>query len=165
MTEDEFLRIGKLALGNPRDPQGVLEPFLKHYHDWLGGQTKTLRMLSDKGIERLAAEATEETKKAVLAELKELVDEEFAESCRCLGDDLGKDRPLVTRIAEAGSTGTVGRDSSERSAIKNLMKRDSDSTLLRMSEKAVRIHRYPHALYLHGVTGPDVPDVQENIHE
>ena len=42
---------------------------------------------------------------------------------------------------------------------KQLLERDSDSTLI-----GVRMRRYPHALHLHGVTGPDFPDVQEKTH-
>ena len=59
MTEEELLAIGKqLVLEGPqdlampeaellemrkkKDPQNLIEPYLKHYHDWLGGQTKTL---------------------------------------------------------------------------------------------------------------------------
>ena len=44
MTEDEFLRIGKQVLA-AKDPENLIEPYLKHYHDWLGGQTKTLTQL------------------------------------------------------------------------------------------------------------------------
>ena len=46
MTEDEFLRIGKQVLA-VKDPENLIEPYLKHYHDWLGGQTKTLTQLGD----------------------------------------------------------------------------------------------------------------------
>ena len=46
MTEDEFLRIGKQVLA-AKDPENLIEPYLKHYHDWLGGQTKTLTQLGD----------------------------------------------------------------------------------------------------------------------
>ena len=57
MTEDEFLKIGKQMLlvkgfQNPemseaeiqavKDPQKLAEPYLMHYHDWLGGHTKNL---------------------------------------------------------------------------------------------------------------------------
>ena len=59
MTEEELQAIGKqLVLEGPqdlalpeakrkkllakKDPQNLIEPYLKHYHDWLGGQTKTL---------------------------------------------------------------------------------------------------------------------------
>ena len=59
MTEEELLAIGKqLVVKGPqdlamseakrnellaeKDPQNLIEPYLKHYHDWLGGQTKTL---------------------------------------------------------------------------------------------------------------------------
>ena len=59
MTEEELLAIGEqLVLKGPlylamteaerkaflakKDPQNLIGPYLKHYHDWLGGQTKTL---------------------------------------------------------------------------------------------------------------------------
>ena len=41
MTETEFLAIGKQLLA-VKDPQNLTEPYLKYYHDWLGGQAKTL---------------------------------------------------------------------------------------------------------------------------
>ena len=30
MTEDEFVEVGKAVLRNPKDPQGLLDPFLRH---------------------------------------------------------------------------------------------------------------------------------------
>ena len=44
MTETEFQYIGKQVL-NVKDPQNLVEPYLKHYHDWLGGHTEGLVQL------------------------------------------------------------------------------------------------------------------------
>ena len=49
MTEDEFLKIGPQFLGK-EDPQDLKGPYLKYYHDWLGGHTKTLVGLAE-GVE------------------------------------------------------------------------------------------------------------------
>ena len=46
MTEDEFLRIGEQLL-TMEDPQNLTAPYLKYYHDWLGGHTKALAQLVD----------------------------------------------------------------------------------------------------------------------
>ena len=46
------------------------------------------------------------------------------------------------------------------------MKRDSDLTLVRKQGASdVRIHRYSHALYLHGVKGPHERNVEDKIKE
>ena len=44
MTETEFQEIGKQVL-NVEDPENLVEPYLKYYHDWLGGHTKGLVQL------------------------------------------------------------------------------------------------------------------------
>ena len=46
MTEDEFLKIGKQVLNVSKDEQNITGPYLKHYHDWLGGHTTTLTDLA-----------------------------------------------------------------------------------------------------------------------
>ena len=83
MTEDEFLQIGRQLLA-VEDPQNLVEPYLKHYHDWLGGQTKTLLELvrKDKSMHNLhcnhekpthcttVESATPDTKDTILKELK-----------------------------------------------------------------------------------------------
>ena len=51
MTEDEFLKIGPQFLGK-EDPQKLQVPYLKHYHDWLGGHTKTLVGLGRRAEEK-----------------------------------------------------------------------------------------------------------------
>ena len=59
-----------------------------------------------------------------------------------------------------------GKDTKEHSRIKALMERDSNSTLLRrVGADNVRIHKYPHALYLHGVKEPHEPNVEQKIKE
>ena len=47
------------------------------------------------------------------------------------------------------------------------MNLDSDSTLFRRvsGTNRVRIHRYSHALSLHGVKGPEDKDVEQKIQE
>ena len=37
MTQDEFIAIGKQVLGIWDAPDGIVDEYLKHYHDWLGG--------------------------------------------------------------------------------------------------------------------------------
>ena len=46
MTEDEFLKIGKQVLKVSNDDRNLVDQYLKYYHDWLGGHTKTLTDLS-----------------------------------------------------------------------------------------------------------------------
>ena len=46
MTEDEFLKIGKQVLKVSKDEQKLVDEYLKYYHDWLGGHTKTLTDLA-----------------------------------------------------------------------------------------------------------------------
>ena len=53
MTEDEFLKIGPQFLG-AEDLQDLKGPYLKHYHDWLGGHTKTLVSLAEEGAEKMS---------------------------------------------------------------------------------------------------------------
>ena len=42
MTEDEFLDIGRQLLAVSKDEQDLVEPYLRYFHDWLGGHTKIL---------------------------------------------------------------------------------------------------------------------------
>ena len=46
MTEDEFQDIGAQLLDVSEDKQTISVPYLEHYHNWLGGHTKTLKKLS-----------------------------------------------------------------------------------------------------------------------
>ena len=46
MTEDEFLKIGKQVLKVSKDEQNLVDEYLKYYHDWLGGHTRTLTDLA-----------------------------------------------------------------------------------------------------------------------
>ena len=46
MTEDEFQEIGKQVLNVSNDEQNMTAPYLKYYHDWIGGHTKILTELS-----------------------------------------------------------------------------------------------------------------------
>ena len=45
MTEDEFMKIARKVL--PERLQTIADPYLHYYHDWIGGQTKTLAQLVD----------------------------------------------------------------------------------------------------------------------
>ena len=73
---------------------------------------------------------------------------------------------LLQKIANEGQTGLFGKDTPERNQIKEMKKRNSESTLLRsVGTHCSRIHRYSHALYLHGVKGPDDKDVEQKIAE
>ena len=68
-------------------------------------------------------------------------------------------------MAQAGANGVYHLAAND-DAITELTKCDSDSTLIRSTGAArVRIHRYSHALYLHGVKGPDTEDVEQKIQE
>ena len=49
MTADEFLEIGKQVLKISNDKKDLADQYLKYYHDWLGGQTKTLAGLVEEG--------------------------------------------------------------------------------------------------------------------
>ena len=46
MTETEFQEIGTQLL-NVTDTQDLIEPYLKYYHDWLGGHTKALTQFKE----------------------------------------------------------------------------------------------------------------------
>ena len=98
------------------------------------------------------------------------IDTEYRDSV----DQLHRERPeaikLLTAIAATGVEGLYTDDLHEGDIRRELMKRDSDSTLLRRVRKSrhkVRIHRYSHALHLHGVEGPNPNDeeVEKKIEE
>ena len=94
------------------------------------------------------------------------VDEHWSYNRKPAGD--AEDMQLLRDIAIAGKGGVPmsGKDTNERSRIKALMERDSDSTVIhRVGADNVRIHNYHHALYLHGVKGPNEPNVEDKIKE
>ena len=75
---------------------------------------------------------------------------------------------LLTEIAQTGTEGYYPWGHSNKAIVKSLMKRDSESTLLcKVGGDNVRIHRYSHALYLHGVKKPNPKDekLKEKITE
>ena len=68
---------------------------------------------------------------------------------------------LLTEIAQTGTEGYYPWAHSNKAIVKSLMNRDSEATLLRkVGMDTVRIHRYSHALYLHGVKEPNPTDVK-----
>ena len=70
---------------------------------------------------------------------------------------------LLKDMAEAGMNGLHVLPNT----VAKLSERNSDSTLIRKDATNTRIHRYSHALYLHGVKKPNPKDekVQETINE
>ena len=66
-------------------------------------------------------------------------------------------------MAQAGAEGVLRRTAND-DAIAELIERNSESTVIRRASSTnMRIHRYSHALYLHGVTGPNDTDAVEVI--
>ena len=53
---------------------------------------------------------------------------------------------------------TAHGDDATNALITSLLERDSDSTLIQRVGYNVRIHRYSHALFLHGVEEPGDPN-------
>ena len=45
LTEDEFMKIGRKILRWPDHVQTIADPYLHCYHDWIGGQTRTLAQM------------------------------------------------------------------------------------------------------------------------
>ena len=95
------------------------------------------------------------------------IDNEYHLACRSLATE--PHLKVLERIAQAGADGcklteVAGHDSE---AFWDLFRgRDSDSTLIRrVCASVVRTHHYPHALYLHGVKGPNEPNVEQKIKE
>ena len=91
------------------------------------------------------------------------IDREYHRLCENL--DKEPELNLLKHIAEAGANG-VGPRALSNTVLAKLSERDSDSTLLRKVRKnTVRIHRYSHALYLHGVkrTNPNDTKMEETI--
>ena len=74
---------------------------------------------------------------------------------------------LLKEIAQTGTKGYYPWGHSNKAIVKSLMNRDSEATLLRkVGMNNVRIHRYSHALYLHGVTPNDKDaDATEKVKE
>ena len=87
----------------------------------------------------------------------------FKEANRLIDREGAKEKLLLQKIAVTGMEGFRIVDYAERPIRVRLLQRDADSTLIRTVGYNVRIHRYSHALYLHGVTGPHEPNVTDKI--
>ena len=86
------------------------------------------------------------------------IDEKYRSACEELEEE--PELGLLKVMAEAGAEG-VGPSAAKNTVFAKLGERDSKLTLVRSaSETKVRIHRYSHALYLHGVTGPNDKDAE-----
>ena len=91
------------------------------------------------------------------------IDEKYRSACEGLEKE--PELHLLKVMAEAGAKG-VGPSAAKNTVFAKLGERDSKLTLVRSaSETKVRIHRYSHALYLHGVTGPKYGKAKEKIEE
>ena len=96
------------------------------------------------------------------------IDKQFKDSVEQLCAEQPAAKKLLTAIAATGVEGFWTDDPHERMIKRELMNRDSNSTLLRKVDMSdVRIHRYSHALYLHGVIRPNTKDekLKEKIKE
>ena len=83
------------------------------------------------------------------------IDAEFEASVKQLLREQPEAIKLLTAIATTGVEGFRPRNQHEDDIMSELMNRDSKSTLLRkVTRNSVRIHRYSHALYLHGMKEP-----------
>ena len=90
------------------------------------------------------------------------IDNEYHLACRSLATE--PHLKVLERIAQAGADGC--EDADRWTVWRLTYGRDSDSTLIRrVSAFNVRTHHYPHALYLHGVKGPNEPNVEQKIKE
>ena len=84
------------------------------------------------------------------------IDTEFEASVKQLGREHPKAIKLLTAIAATGVKGLYTDDLHESDIMSELINRDSSSTLLRKVDKnKVRIYRYSHALFLHGMKEPN----------
>ena len=195
MTQDEFIAIGKQVLGIWDAPDGIVDEYLKHYHDWLGGQTKMLRQtlpyVEAVSMHSLCClctsiinhtlttveKATADTKNETLGELKSRMLSFITNKKKCRKGALTYKTPptdidmmfsssvefvsrgtlweLMERIAATGTKGFHPNSQGDHDRVSGLMKRDSESTLVRrQSPTRIRIHDYSHALYLHNVMSP-----------
>eukprot|EP01061_Rhynchopus_euleeides_P000033 TRINITY_DN10032_c0_g3_i1.p4 TRINITY_DN10032_c0_g3~~TRINITY_DN10032_c0_g3_i1.p4 ORF type:complete len:119 (+),score=29.37 TRINITY_DN10032_c0_g3_i1:1078-1434(+) len=73
------------------------------------------------------------------------------------------EKEFLVTLTKAGSAGMIV----PRNRLllwDSLCKRDSGATLIRMADDTnSRIYRFPHALFLNGVTGPDAKDAGHKI--
>ena len=91
------------------------------------------------------------------------IDGEFEASVKQLRRERPEEIKLLTAIAATGAKGFRTNDLHEDDIMSELMSRDSNLTLLRkVGKNNVRIHRYCHALYLHGVEEPNPNDDRVN---
>ena len=89
------------------------------------------------------------------------IDEEYYRVCENL--DKEPELKLLKEMAEAGAKG-IGPRALPNTVLAKLSERNSDSTLIRkVGKNNARIHRYSHALYLHGVTGPKDEKATDDI--
>ena len=96
------------------------------------------------------------------------IDGKFEASVEQLRREQPEAIKLLTAIAATGVKGFRTNDLRELDIKRELMNRDSNSTLLRnVGDNNVRIHRFSHALFLQGVTGPNPKDekLKEKITE
>ena len=77
------------------------------------------------------------------------------------------EKQLLAEIAATGTKGftTHGKDDAKDARLQGLLQRGSKATLVQRVNRNVRIHHYSHALFLHGVEGPDDPKVEDKIKE
>ena len=91
------------------------------------------------------------------------IDGEFEASVEQLRREQPEAIKLLTAIATTGLEGFRTNDLHELDIQRELMNRDSNSTLLRkVTKNRMRIHRYTHALYLSGVKEPNPNDDKVN---
>ena len=92
------------------------------------------------------------------------IDKGFQASVKQLCREQPEVIKLLTAIAATGGKGFYTNDQHDDDIMLELMNRNSKSTLLRkVGQNDVRIHRYSHALYLHGVTEPEYEKAKEKI--
>ena len=91
------------------------------------------------------------------------IDSKYHRVCEPLDEE--PELKLLKKMAEAGMNGLTPY-ALPNTVLAKLSERNSDSTIVRqVDETNTRIHRYSHALYLHGVrpNPKDVTAVQKNI--
>ena len=85
------------------------------------------------------------------------IDGKYYRACEKLDEE--PELKLLKEMAEAGANG-LGPRALPITVLANLSERSSDSTLIRKAGDNERIHRYSHALYLHGVKEPNPNDLE-----
>ena len=96
------------------------------------------------------------------------IDAEFEASVKQIIRQQTESSELLKAIVATGVEGfcTSDLDEKQEGIMHELTNRDSSSTLLRkVTKHDVRIHRYSHALYLHGVTGPNPNPEDEKVEQ